>query len=244
MVAYTKLVNACAVLFGRQLQISPAFLAYLQPEGVKTAYRQRLFETHPDRAQILKRSPDVLHRDVQAVREAYDLLIAAVEAGINPVTSQSAPAAAPSRPATKQKPSPAQPSSCESFFYGGRLPRRPLLFGKFLYYSGHVSYPQLIKALTAQRKERPRLGEIADRWNLLTLADIRNVLQARTLGEKFGDCAIRLGYLNAFEVRTLLHRQCMLQRPLGEHFVDISALSTTDLAQMLHAQTSHNQRYR
>ncbi len=65
---------------------------------------------------------------------------------------------------------------------------RPVLF-----YSGLVSWKTYIKALIWQRRQRPLIGQIALHWGLLTLPDIRDILAARRLGEKFGESAVRQG---------------------------------------------------
>ncbi len=48
VVAEQELFRACQVIFGNELNISRDFLAYVQMSGVKSAYRKRAKETHPD----------------------------------------------------------------------------------------------------------------------------------------------------------------------------------------------------
>ena len=45
-----QFLRSCRILFGPEVQITPQFLGYLQPAGVKTAYRKLAMETHPDRS--------------------------------------------------------------------------------------------------------------------------------------------------------------------------------------------------
>jgi hypothetical protein len=47
--SHSELYHACRILFGTELQCSPEFLDYLQISGVKSAFRRRAMETHPDR---------------------------------------------------------------------------------------------------------------------------------------------------------------------------------------------------
>jgi hypothetical protein len=44
----SSLFNACRILFGAEIELSRDFLFYLQPSGVKAAYRQQAKESHPD----------------------------------------------------------------------------------------------------------------------------------------------------------------------------------------------------
>ncbi|MFH7319647.1 molecular chaperone DnaJ [Desulfurivibrio sp. D14AmB] len=77
MVAEQDLYRACEVIFGSKLDLSSDFLQYLQLSGVKSAYRQRALETHPDRflaqadADEQQRSGLLFH-DVQ---RAYENLV-------------------------------------------------------------------------------------------------------------------------------------------------------------------------
>ncbi len=49
VVVEQELFQACQVIFGDELSISREFLEYVQMSGVKSAYRKRAKETHPDR---------------------------------------------------------------------------------------------------------------------------------------------------------------------------------------------------
>ena len=46
--AEQDLHNACQVLFGADIAVSRGFLDYLQLSGLKSAYRKKALETHPD----------------------------------------------------------------------------------------------------------------------------------------------------------------------------------------------------
>src|SRR5512146_2156418 len=48
MISETEVVRACQTLFGEHVDISREFLYYVQPSGVKSAYRKKAKETHPD----------------------------------------------------------------------------------------------------------------------------------------------------------------------------------------------------
>lgn len=81
VIAEHELFRACEIIFGTELNISRDFLEYLQPSGIKTAYRKRALETHPDRVAV--NGPPRSRQESQlfhAVQEAYESLMAYLEA--------------------------------------------------------------------------------------------------------------------------------------------------------------------
>ncbi len=81
--AEQELFNACRVLFGSETQVTRGFLEYLQVSGIKSAYRKKALETHPDRRikgrngrGSCERGHDLFH----AVQQAYENLIGYLEA--------------------------------------------------------------------------------------------------------------------------------------------------------------------
>ncbi len=48
VVAEQELFRACQIIFGNEMNVSRDFLDYVQMSGVKSAYRKRAKETHPD----------------------------------------------------------------------------------------------------------------------------------------------------------------------------------------------------
>ncbi len=81
----------------------------------------------------------------------------------------------------------------------------------FSYYQGKVSYRQLIEALVWQRRQRPTLGALAQKWGWLSEAKINQILQHRGRAVRFGKKAIELGYLRPHQVDALLQHQRSLQ---------------------------------
>lgn len=212
----SELFDACAVLFGPDIDVSLEFLRYLRPAGIKDAYWRRALETHPDRAGILGESQAVLTERFQAVTAAYARLMAAVKGDGTLHVGQEAAPAHPPGPAPGQ--GPVAPRRFEDRYFRGPLPRWPLRIGQYLYYSGRISYGALIEAITLQRRQRPLIGKIALDWGLLTPRDLGQILTQRGLHEKFGDCALRRGYLTPFNLKTLLFRQQTLQQPIGTYW--------------------------
>jgi len=75
IIAEQDLFKACRVLFGGEIQINRGFLEYLQPNGIKTAYRRRARETHPDMLTDVgetaaRRAAELFH----GVQQAYESL--------------------------------------------------------------------------------------------------------------------------------------------------------------------------
>lgn len=82
--AEKELFRACEIIFGPELNITRDFLEYLQISGIKTAYRKRAMETHPDRYAangnlLLSQDTRLFH----AVQEAYENLMRYLKAREN-----------------------------------------------------------------------------------------------------------------------------------------------------------------
>ncbi len=234
-----ELYDACLVLFGPETTVSEEYLKYLRPSGLKSAYRKIALETHPDRAMALGKRTSELNARFTEVSIAYQKLNAAVQAdGIlladPPPDFRSSDVSEP--PPKKQK----RRRKHADHYFSGRRPKRHLLFGQFLFYSGLVSWKTYIQALLWQRRQRPLLGQIAMEWGMLTLTDIRKILAARKLGEKFGESAVRQGYLKAYNLLALLGKQRRLQSRLGEYFLQNGWLTDKQIEILLKMQKRHN----
>ncbi len=79
--AEQELVRSCEIIFGPGLNVSREFLEYLQRSGIKSAYRKRAMETHPDRmvsqGELFAQQGQDLFRVVQ---EAYENLTTYLDA--------------------------------------------------------------------------------------------------------------------------------------------------------------------
>jgi len=249
----SEIYQDCETIFGQGIIVSPDFLDYLQPVGIRAAYRKRALETHPDRAVLL----DTLARDLNAefinVREAYERLLSYVETR-NKLNS---------RPQYSGDWGTHQASSHQNFqdpwgryysqnrwhqkqrsyadhFFNGEIPKMNLMLGQFLYYSGLISWRTLIEAICWQRRQRPLIGQIAMEWGLLDYQDILRILTVRDFDEKFGDCAFRTGYISSFELFAMIGKQKRIQRPFGEYFIERGILSPEDIIRIAQKQQRHN----
>jgi hypothetical protein len=233
-----QLHDACRVLFGPQIEIVPQFFSYLQPAGVKAAYRKLAMETHPDRARLTGVDEAVLEERFKEVSSAYEQLFSYVQ---NPeqyvLAMPPRPSSRPVRPAAK----PPEPT-CHQF-YTGQVPLRRILIGQFLYYSGAISMQQMWGAVVWQKIKRPRLGDIACKLDWLDTLDIKNIMNQRRRGELFGEFAVRAGLLDSYQLLVLLGRQRLLQPRIGDYFIERGILSPWKLDMTAQALKEHNRRH-
>ena len=232
-----KVFDACDLLFGPKVEISLDFLKYLEPSGLKSAYRKKALETHPDRAKALGRDKAKISARFREVTLAYERLIPIVEnKGTVPLRSQSSEKINNKKPNTRHQ----ENRGFSELFYTREIPKRELLLGQFLYYSGLISWRTLIRAITWQRRQRPLIGQIALDWEMISNHEIQKILMRRDLRGKFGERAIRLGYLSRFQLMALLGKQRNLQRPIGEFFVNERILRFQEIEVMTKRQKIHN----
>ena len=246
--------RSCEILFGSELTISSEFLDYLQLSGLKTAYRKRAMETHPDRIHgngrlIRQRNNDSFH----AVQEAYeDLLVflttkekARQRAARKPEATvfppRKRPPASPLRPIIlpDEKHRGAVYANTERL-YRGDLPHRPLLFGHFLYYSGLTNWRTIARILFWQRIERPRLGELGHRFGIFKHEDITRILRNKVPLQPFGQTARRLGIVTENQLQVLIVQQQRLQKKFGTILLEKNLVNHYELHELLLQFRRHN----
>lgn len=238
------LFNACESLFGTDIDVSIDFLKYLKPAGVKAAFRKKALETHPDRAITLADECDSLETKFKEINLAYQLLKGFIDC---PWKYQIGYDGALYRrrnwPAKQAKPQPAAYDVSKETRYQGRIPQRKMMLGQFLYYSGHISLTTLIKAIVWQRMQRPSIGSLAVRWDLINAEDVMDVIEQRQRGEKFGECALRRGHISKYKLILLLDRQRMLQPQLGNYFVENKIISSYRMNKFVDDLKTHNKKF-
>ncbi len=131
-------------------------------------------------------------------------------------------------------------------YFDRAIPSRQLPFGQYLYYAGKISWKQLIDALVWQRQQRPPVGQLAKRWGMLTDWQVEAVLESRHASGrydvKFADYACEMGYLSEANMTALLGRMNMLQKPIGQYFIEAGVFDARGLAQLLTSHRRHNWR--
>ncbi|MGP8153849.1 MAG: hypothetical protein ACLQBQ_06860 [Smithella sp.] len=233
----SELFQACETIFGSEVKVSNDFLKYLQPIGIKTAYRKRAFETHPDRAKALGSFARDLNTEFIDVRQAYEKLLLFVETKDQNTYHHKS---RHNKSHDNQRSTHKKRKSYPDHFYTGSVPKGNLMLGQFLYYSGLISWQTLIEAICWQRQQRPQIGQIAISWGLISSQDVICILAARTFNEKFGECALRIGYISNFEHFALIGKQRQLQSPFGEYFIERGILTSKDIMIIANKQQLHN----
>lgn len=296
-----ELYRSCKILFGFDVTLSRDFLEYLQLSGIKTAYRQKARETHPDmvaaKGELAQRRNTVLFTMVQ---EAYDNLCTFLNARENgccihtDITSrqhhqQRPPHRAYRKTNARQQKTHAHTSggfnranrsdsSSSSFgsnrfhtkahttshtrtkrkgpahtfrhqaahinttggIYTGAIPNRKLLFGHYLYYAGIIDFRTIIHALIWQKVNRPRVGELAQRFGWLSNKEVLTILRHRTISRPFGKSAVDMGVLSEAQLKTILFRQKCLQRKFGEYLVENNIITPYKLNKLIQSHRLHN----
>lgn len=237
----TEVYRACRTLFGPELQVNRSFLSYLQPAGVRSAFRRQAKEIHPDRFAVaaadIRKKHHHLFQDLNQAHQTIQHFLKLRQGNKLLWTQAATQQRTTSSPASAKHRS-SNPSSVQ------RLPPYPLQFGLFLYHLGMVSFKDLISAITRQRRQRPQIGDIAKRWGWLNDHHIRQIICHRGKPLRFGEKAEQLGLLTPMQVRTLLHYQRTRQQQLGEYFVEQGLLDRDMLHDLLGQLAEHNRRFR
>lgn len=267
--AEQELHSACQVLFGTDLHISRGFLDYLQLSGIKTAYRKKALETHPDLISNKSLRTEEANDLFMAVQQAYESLssfIGARKQGciIQPDNTTPHKPHRPANPSQEKKCTKAQSDHFQAHrgktnskassastrqnmtvqrsgqLHNGPIPDRKLLFGHYLYYAGLANWRTITRALVWQRARRPRIGEIGCSYGWLTSKDILSILKSRALTDSFGKAAVRQGFLTENQLRLLLFQQKRLQKKFGAYFVANNILTETQVNLLVQKFRSHN----
>ena len=249
-----NVLNACRTLFGSDAAVSPEFLLSLKPHTLKTAFRKKAKETHPDL--FTAHDPQVQQRQTElfrVVNDAYDIMRKYCErrdrAGvrIHSRTRTHAPRPAQTAPTSARR---GAASATKSFFvaeegwlYTGIVPERRHEIGRYLYYRGCIPYHVLLKALSWQMRQRPALGIIAKRWGWLNDTHISAILGFRGMPRLFGQRVLHLGLLSSYQARILLSYQRTLQKKLGQYFVQRGYCSREEMDQLVADLNQHNARF-
>jgi hypothetical protein len=123
------------------------------------------------------------------------------------------------------------------------MPPLHLEFGLFAFYCGKITYAQLIDALLWQRRQRPAIGAIAQKWGWLSADMVGKILGHRGRGGRFGRKAVELGLLSSLQVDALLRHQRNLQQRLGQYFIDRGLMTALDADRLARDLERHNGRY-
>ena len=244
-----ELLRACRVLFGSQAVLGRNFLASIQPDGVRVAYLSRARLTHPDRfpgaSLVFLKGQAQRFRKVVAAYDVVNRFLSDRKRGFVFVGRRGGVRQYPEEMVQRRGKRCASQSFLggrDSLFSGLELPQQPLPLGLYLNYRGLVSYTELAQALVWQRRQRPRLGELSQRWGRLSEFEVKAILELRRQGVcRFGEKAIVLGLLSQFQVDTMIYFQRSKQRPIGEFFVEQGLISSSSIEGLVSDLHEHNE---
>lgn len=229
----SDVMKACRTLFGPEPDIGRGFLLYLQPCGVKSAYRKKAKETHPDffytEDRSVQQQKTALFRKIMEAYEIVNRFLKERQKGLWVPGKDTAPASA-------------RKHNNDAYYYRGPVPFYHFEIGSYLFYSGHISYLQLIEALTWQRMQRPIIGSVALRWGWLAKPAIERITATGNAPGRFGEKAVHLGLLSDFQVRTLLWYQRSKQERIGKYFIMKKILTSDQLDHFVQKLHEHNSR--
>lgn len=231
MIHYESLFQACRELFGEEVCISHDFLHYLQPCGIKSAFRRKAKETHPD-AHFGSSVGSSGHAEgFRKARSAYDLL--------NDFLSQRerSYAKGPVRGATTGSYTSSRRDTAG--FFEGSIPQSFLQIGRYLYYRQVITFRDLLHALAWQRSNRKRIGTIARSRGWLGPSEVNFIMSSAVPG-RFGEKAVKLGLLNDRQVKLLLLEQKSTRQLLGQYFIQNKLLTPNELDILLRDLRRHN----
>jgi hypothetical protein len=241
LAAPQDLERACAVLFGTRRPSFDELRRTPWQDTLRRAFRKRAFETHPDRARALGRDEALLAAEFRELERAYECVVTHLSSP--PAVRKVVTSAPPPRPASPPPRASEPASGGPELFYKGPMPRRPLRFAEFLYYSGVASWQQLVAAIAWQRQQRPRVGDLAVRLGLLTRAEVEQLILRRLKDPRpmpFAQYAVQRGALTACERALLLKRQTTLQPLIGQYFVREGVVNGEQLEHLLHCAKQMN----
>ena len=237
----SSILAACRVLFGADVVLSDDFLAYLQPEGAKSAYRQRARESHPDaHPRVDGEHLQRLKQEFATVSDAYRELSTFLK--YRPQSGITASYTARYRPREPRMQPAANTSSCRDtpLYYTGTVPSVELKIGRCLYFAGVGSFQAVVAALSWQRMQRPSIGLLARSSGWLDDADVHHILQSGQVQGRFGERAVQLGLLRPWQQQELLRQQQSCQERLGQYFVRYQGISNYRMNQLNDERLRHN----
>ncbi len=237
--------DAALLLFGEKID-----LRRITAADVKSAFRRRVRLLHPDSTRSAS----------QHCGEAVSSLVSARDTLVQHLQSPQKKASGPSThknpatasgsvrpggyPFTVVKPSAPVaeklPKKTHERYYTGVFPTYKLKFGQFLYFSGEISWQDLVRGMRWQRDQRPPYGEIAKAWGWLTDQDIRAVRAATEIPGVFGEKAVVLGLLTEKQAAFLVRHQHHSQPRLGTFFIKERVLLPGEVTRLLKMMERHN----
>ena len=216
-----ELVRSISVLFGSEHTVNThLFLTGLQAQILKKAFRDKIKQSHPDRAVLTGKTPEEMNAEACRINEAYQTLL---------------------KHLTERKTE--GDFIRQSFFYQAPMPQKIVRFAEFLYYKGLIDWNTLISSIVWQYQARPKIGEIALQLELLDKESFLYIIRNKGFQEKFGQAAVRLQIIHQKDLDRVLYQQKLYNKPIGLYFVEKGILEQKQLYQLLVENAAHNWKY-
>jgi len=251
-----ELFAAFRLLFASDAEHCGDLLESVQEAEIKSAFRKKALQTHPDRFAFRDAEYQKLcsERFIE-INNAYETLtnyLKAKEKRLNFKQDHGG-----SKWCSNMRPKPRwQPADYQDHFrersycdftWNFRkkdLPRRHLRFGEFLYYSGAIEWKDLVRALVWQKRQRPRIGEIAQRWRWINESQVIWLIDNGHPGKLIGQLMLNYNLINLFQLNVLLRQQKKVQKPIGEYFTQQRMATESEIQGILRRQKEHNLGFR
>jgi hypothetical protein len=249
-----QILHAYRLLFSPESNKNIEFIKSLNIKKIKSAYRAKALETHPDRAKVLGVNEKVLTTKFNEITDAYKDLYEFIKQNSVTVSLKNRHTGEQfhgndnknrtgyrytgkprknARGEEKKRTDPGQKERGKAHDHQWKRKNYRLLFGQYLFFSGYITFSALLDAIFWQRKQRDLYGKIALKWGIIQKDDILVILKGRKPLEKFGDCALRLGYIKEFQHQAILFKQSKMQKHLGEYFVNSGMITREQLQRIL-----------
>lgn len=254
----SEILAAFRLLFSPENSAGMGAVDSVQPDQLKAAYRRKALTTHPDRFASqgeavqrihaerfiqVSRAYEILSRYVALRQEGSRWTVNGSTGGAERTGPQPAKAASQARSTSGSVHGARRPGASAGSFWQRGIPRRYLRFGEFLYFSRVITWKSLVDALVWQRRQRPRIGEIARKWRWVNDSQVDAAVRDRRPGERIGEVLLRHGLLTPFGLGVLLRQQQRIQKPIGLYFVRHGGMSEHEVGRHLHHQRRHNTQF-
>jgi len=216
-----SLKKSYKILFNFSLNNNNVYkdLYLLKVSDIKIAYRKKSKLVHPD--SYLKRKNESLPYDFNDLNIAYKMLIDYKQKTNSYIKKY---------------------SNTINTDKNMVLPNRKLKFGEFLYHLKKVSWDNLLNIIVCQQNARDKIGNIGVEFMYLRKNDILSIIKNKSVGEKFGETAVRLKYFTNRQLDLLLFAQKKRVIPIGKYFVNMNYINTDELNIFLKLHKKHNEK--
>ena len=226
------------MLFNRYSDASLDSIRAIELSELKIIYRNKAFETHPDRARVLGKSESEMIERFKEISSAYAKIFSFISEKHRLENDYSKPFA---RKCKRETASSWKNNQKKTWRFNGSFSySAELLLGQFLYFSGVISWKELLDAIKWQRSQRPVFGKIAIDWLILSENEVLSILKERHHRDRFGEYALRNGYINSFELMAILGKQRMMQKRFGEYFIKKGIATEEEMEMLVQKQKMHN----